>query len=545
MIGLQQTRRLLHINRVFMRYGLDEVLVALGLHKARWIGRLQPHHRLTRGSILQRPRGERIRMALEELGPVFVKLGQALSTRRDLLPDDIAEELIKLQDKVPPFDGALAQQQIEAALGQPVAELFASFDATPLASASVAQVHRATLFSGEQVVVKVLRPGIEDTIRRDIAVLYELGGMAAKYSKDASRLRPLEVVAEYERTILDELDLMREAANGSTLRRNFENSPLLYVPAVYWDYCRSNVLVLEEIHGIPIGDIDALKAAGTNFKVLAERGVEIFFTQTFRDNFFHADMHPGNIFVDVRDPENPQYIAVDFGIIGSLTDADQRYIAWNLLAFFNRDYRRVAELHIESGWVPADTRVDDFEAAARAVCEPFFDKPLGEISFGLVLLRLFSIGRRFQMEVQPQLVLLQKTLLNIEGLGRQLYPELNLWDTAKPYLERWAKERFSPQAIWEKWQTKLPELPDKLWHLAQQFEKADWQGQQQRQETLLARLLEQQQQQAKQQRWAIAGSTALVVGTLLQFAYGVSQHSVDIGLGLAAFATYCWAKAWK
>lgn len=545
MIGIQQTRRLLHINRVFMRYGLDEVLVALGLSKARWIGRLQPHHRLARGSILQRPRGERIRMALEELGPVFVKLGQTLSTRRDLLPDDIAEELIKLQDKVPPFAGELAQQQIEQALGQPVSELFAQFDTAPLASASVAQVHRATLHSGEKVVVKVLRPGIEDVIRRDVAVLYELAGIAAKYSDDASRLRPLEVVAEYERTILDELDLMREAANGSTLRRNFENSPLLYVPAVYWDYCRSNVLVLEEINGIPIGDIDALKAAGTNFKVLAERGVEIFFTQTFRDNFFHADMHPGNIFVDARDPENPQYIAVDFGIIGSLTDADQRYIAWNLLAFFNRDYRRVAELHIESGWVPADTRVDDFEAAARAVCEPFFDKPLGEISFGLVLLRLFSIGRRFKMEIQPQLVLLQKTLLNIEGLGRQLYPELNLWDTAKPYLERWAKERFSPQALWEKWQSKLPELPDRLWKLSQALEHYDPAQAQAQQKAALQQLLHQQAKAARQQRWVLVGSTAIIVGSLLQFAYGVSPYSLQLGLGLGAFASFCWYRGFK
>ena len=545
MIGIQQTRRLLQINRVFMRYGLDEVLVALGLSKARWIGRLQPHHSFTRAGVLQRPRGERIRLALEELGPVFVKLGQALSTRRDLLPDDIAEELIKLQDNVPPFDGAIAQAQIEKALGQPVTELFASFDSQPLASASVAQVHRATLKTGEKVVVKVLRPGIEDTIRSDVAVLYELARIAAKYSDDASRLRPLEVVAEYERTILDELDLMREAANGSTLRRNFENSPLLYVPAVYWDYCSSNVLVLEEISGIPIGDIDALKAAGTNFKVLAERGVEIFFTQTFRDNFFHADMHPGNIFVDVRDPENPQYIAVDFGIIGSLTDADQRYIAWNLLAFFNRDYRRVAELHIESGWVPADTRVDDFEAAARAVCEPFFDKPLGEISFGMVLLRLFSLGRRFKMEIQPQLVLLQKTLLNIEGLGRQLYPELNLWDTAKPYLERWARERFSPQAVWEQWQTKLPELPEKLWKLAQNLEQYDPQAAQAEQKAALEALLKQQQKTANQQKWMLAGSTALIVGALLQFAFGVSHHSYEIGIGLGAFAALCWYRGFK
>lgn len=523
-----------------MRYGLDEVLVALGLDKARWIGRLQPHHKLVRGSILQRPRGERIRLALEELGPVFVKLGQALSTRRDLLPDDIAEELVKLQDQVPPFDGGVAQQAIEEALGRPVEDLFDHFDPKPLASASVAQVHRATLKTGEQVVVKVLRPGIENTIRSDVAVLYELGRLAAKYSDDASRLRPLDVVAEYERTILDELDLMREAANGSSLRRNFENSPLLYVPAVYWDYCRSNVLVLEEISGIPIGDIQALQAAGTNFKALAERGVEIFFTQTFRDNFFHADMHPGNIFVDVRDPENPQYIAVDFGIIGSLTEADQRYIAWNLLAFFNRDYRRVAELHIESGWVPADTRVDDFEAAARAVCEPFFDKPLGEISFGMVLLRLFSIGRRFKMEVQPQLVLLQKTLLNIEGLGRQLYPELNLWDTAKPYLERWAKERFSPQAVWEQWQTKLPELPDKLWTLAQRLEKFDPEAAQNAQQDAIERLIRQQETAARQQRWTLIGSTALIVGALLQFAFGVSHHSYELGIGLTAFAALCW-----
>lgn len=540
MIGLQQTRRLLHINRVFMRYGLDDVLVAFGLNKARWIGRLQPHHRLARRDILQRPRGERIRMALEELGPVFVKLGQALSTRRDLLPDDIAEELIKLQDQVPAFDGRVAQQQIEAALGRPVADLFTDFDSQPLASASIAQVHRATLKSGEKVVIKVLRPGIEDTIRRDVAVLYELAKLAAKYSHDASRLRPLEVVAEYERTILDELDLMREAANGSTLRRNFENSPLLYVPAVYWDYCRSNVLVLEEISGIPIGDIKALKAAGTNFKALAERGVEIFFTQTFRDNFFHADMHPGNIFVDVRDPENPQYIAVDFGIIGSLTDADQRYIAWNLLAFFNRDYRRVAELHIESGWVPADTRVDDFEAAARAVCEPFFDKPLGEISFGMVLLRLFSLGRRFKMEIQPQLVLLQKTLLNIEGLGRQLYPELNLWDTAKPYLERWARERFSPQALFEQWQSKLPELPDKLWQLLQNAEQNTPAAQQQAMQAQINRLIGQQKDTARQKNWTLIGCTLLIVGILLQFSYGVSQYSFQYGIVLASCSVLCF-----
>lgn len=542
MIGLKQTRRLLQINKVFTQYGLDEVLVALGLRQARWVGRLQPHLALTRRKMLQRPRGERIRLALEELGPVFIKLGQALSTRLDLLPDDIAEELIKLQDNVPPFDADLARQEIEAALGQPVSEIFASFEKQPLASASVAQVHRATLHSGEKVVVKVLRPGIEDTIRRDVAVLYELARIASKYSQDARRLRPLEVVAEYEKTILDELDLMREAANGSTLRRNFDNSPLLYVPAVHWDYCRQQVLVLEEIHGIPIGDIAALKSAGTNFQVLAERGVEIFFTQVFRDNFFHADMHPGNIFVDVRDPENPSYISVDFGIIGSLTEEDQRYLAWNFIAFFNRDYRRVAELHIESGWVPADTRVDDFEAAARAVCEPFFDKPLGEISFGMVLLRLFSLGRRFKMEIQPQLVLLQKTLLNIEGLGRQLYPELNLWNTAKPYLEKWAKERFSPQAIWEQWQHKLPELPHKAWRLAQQLEQINLPASLAKHEQQLEMLLEAQKAAARGQRWTLIGASLLVVASLLQFGFGVSQYSSELGVVLSGLGLICWIR---
>lgn len=545
MIGLQQTRRLLQINRVFTRYGLDEVLVALGLNQARWIGRLQPHLVLTRRDILKRPRGERIRLALEELGPVFVKLGQALSTRIDLLPEDIAVELIKLQDKVTPFDAELAREAIETALGQPVTELFASFEAQPLASASVAQVHRATLHSGEKVVVKVLRPGIEKTIRRDVAVLYELARIASKYSSEAGRLRPLEVVAEYEKTILDELDLLREAASGSALRRNFENSPLLYVPTVHWDYCRQQVLVLEEIQGIPVGDITRLKAAGTNFKTLAERGVEIFFTQVFRDNFFHADMHPGNIFVDSRDPENPQYISVDFGIIGSLTEEDQRYLAYNFIAFFNRDYRRVAELHIESGWVPADTRVDDFEAAARAVCEPFFDKPLGEISFGMVLLRLFSLGRRFKMEVQPQLVLLQKTLLNIEGLGRQLYPELNLWDTAKPYLEQWAKDRFSPQALWEQWQHKLPELPHKAWHLAQQLEQLNLPQALAQQQQQLERLIEAQAAASRRHRWTLIGASLLLVATLLQFGLGISQNSKELGIVLSGLGLLCWLRGSK
>ncbi|EXJ09817.1 Aminoglycoside acetyltransferase regulator [Nitrincola nitratireducens] len=397
-----------------------------------------------------------------------------LSTRRDLLADDVALELARLQDSVPPFSGQQAQRIIEESLGQSVTELFAEFEQAPMASASVAQVHSATLKNGQSVVVKVIRPGIAKVIQQDISLLYTLAWLVCKLWKEGRRLRPIEVVEEYEQTIFDELDLRKEAANGSQLRRNFDGSSILYVPEIYWDYTRRNVLVMERIYGIPVANMDQLHAQNTNMEKLAERGVEIFFTQVFRDSFFHADMHPGNIFVSIDNPEDPQYIAIDFGIIGSLSEEDQSYLARNILAFFRRDYRQVAQLHIDSGWVPSNTNVHAFETAIRSVCEPIFEKPLKEISFGLVLLGLFQTARRFNMEVQPQLVLLQKTLLNIEGLGRQLYPDLDLWKTAKPFLENWMKERMGPKAVFHavkeqapEWLEKFPQVPQLLFDVLQ------------------------------------------------------------------------------
>jgi ubiquinone biosynthesis protein len=403
-----------------------------------------------------------LRRALEELGPLFVKFGQAVSVRRDLLPADLADELAKLQDQVPPFPSALALQALERAFQRPVADVFARFDEQPLAAASIAQVHTALLHDGHEVVVKILRPNVGAMLRRDLEVLFAFARLAERYWPPAHRLHPVEVVAEFEKSLSHELDLMREAASAAQLRRNFEDSVKLYVPEVHWDYCRSNVLTMERIHGIPISAVGKLRASGANIKRLAENGVDIFFTQVFRHNFFHADMHPGNVFVDVSDPDNPRYVAVDFGIVGSLSPLDQQYLAENFLAFFRRDYRRVATLHIASGWVPENTRVDELEAAVRAVCEPIFNKPLKEISFGLVLLRLFETAREFQMEVQPQLVLLQKTLLAIEGLGRQLYPELDLWSTAKPILEDWMRERKDPRAQLKRLLESLPQIGDDL-----------------------------------------------------------------------------------
>jgi ubiquinone biosynthesis protein len=370
-----------------------------------------------------------------------------LSTRRDLLPEDIANELARLQDNVPPFPEEQAIAIIEKALGKPVTELYAQFDSAPMASASVAQVHTARLHSGDAVVVKVVRPDIEPVIRQDLALMFTLARLVARHLPDGRRLRPVEVVRDYELTILDELDLGREAANASQLRRNFEDSKLVYVPQVYWEYTCRKVFTMERINGIPVTDMDTLRARNVDLKLLAERGVEIFFTQVLRDSFFHADMHPGNIFIDATDPADPTYIAVDCAIIGALSESDQYYLARNLLGIFRRDYHEVAQLHVECGWVPADTRVQDFESAMRAVCEPVFERPISEISFGQLLIYLFRTARRFDMEVQPSLVLLQKTLLNIEGLGRQLYPDLNLWDTAQPFLEKWVAER-------------LPQLPD-------------------------------------------------------------------------------------
>lgn len=423
-----------------------------------------------------RPRGTRLRMALEDLGPVFVKFGQALSTRPDLLPPDVATELAKLQDCVPAFAGAEARHIVETALGKPIKDLFESFDTVPLASASVAQVHAARLppgpggapGSGPRVVVKVLRPDVEKHVARDVAVMHALARLAARFVPEARRLRPEAIIDEYEHIIFDELDLMREGGNAALLRRNWLGSKLIYHPLVFWDYTRPNVLVLERIDGICIRELDRLRALGVNFQVLAERGVEIFFRQVFRDNFFHADMHPGNIFVDVSDPAHPSYQAVDFGIVGSLSDADQRYLAENFLAFFNRDYKRVAELHLESGWIPPGTRVQDFESAIRTVCEPIFEKPLKDISFGFFLLRLFQIARRFDYQVQPQLVLLQKTLLTVEGLGRQLYPELDLWKTAKPIMEEWMRSRIGPRKMLAILRGQVPALAESLPVLVQQ-----------------------------------------------------------------------------
>jgi ubiquinone biosynthesis protein len=454
---LRVLARLLEIQRVLLRHGLDDFVRATHLYRPlRFVFFLSPGLWLARRQNISR--GARLRLALEELGPIFVKFGQAVSTRRDLLPNDIADELAKLQDRVPPFSGAIARTGIERAYGKPVMEVFSEFDETPLAAASIAQVHVARLRSGQEVVVKVLRPDMREVIERDLEVLYALADLAQRYWPEARRLRPLEVVREYEKTIIDELDLMREAANAALLKRNFAGSPLLYVPEVYWDYCRVDVMVMERIHGVPISDMAALKKAGTDIPKLARNGVEIFFTQVFRHNFFHADMHPGNIFVLLGDPQNPRYAAVDFGIMGTLDPRDQHYLAENFLAVFDRDYRRVAVLHVESGWVPPNTRVDEMESAIRTVCEPIFDKPIKDISFGTLLLRLFEISRRFNMEVQPQLILLQKTLLNIEGLGRDLYPDLDIWNTASPILRDWMRERVSVRTVFSSLRKQWPEL---------------------------------------------------------------------------------------
>ena len=458
MLRRRTIARLIGIQRVLVKYGLDDIIKQTHLLRPlRFFFYLFPRRRDTSA-----PLGERIRLALEELGPIFVKFGQAVSTRRDLLPREIADELAKLQDEVPPFPAAQAIEILNAAYGKPVDEVFKRFDTEPFAAASIAQVHTAQLPNGNEVIVKLLRPGVQELIERDLEVLRLLAALANRYWEHGKRLRPLEVVDEYERTVIDELDLMREAANTAQLRRNFAGSDMLYVPDIYWDFCLPEVLVQERIYGIPISDMDALREAGTNIQRLAENGVEIFFTQVFRHNFFHADMHPGNIFVIATDPERPKYAAVDFGIIGTLSPKDQRYLAENFLAFFDRDYHRIAKLHLDSGWVPEGTRIDQLETAVRTVCEPIFNKPLAEISFAQVLMRLFRVARRFNVEIQPQMILLHKTLFNIEGLGRVLYPQLDLWKTAHPVLKKWMRDQLGPAAMLEDLRENLPQIRDAL-----------------------------------------------------------------------------------
>ena len=460
--------RLAKIARVGLRFGLDRLIFE---HDPE--GRLALPLQLLNGLCFWRnaadltaPRGQRLRQALEALGPIFVKFGQVLSTRRDLLPPDLADELALLQDRVPPYPAEQAIAEIEKSFNRPLAEIYGTFEREPVASASVAQVHFATLHDGHEVAVKVLRPGIAPVIAHDLALLDTFASLLERFWSDGKRLKPREVVAEFAKHLADELDLMREAANCSQLRRNFTNSTLLLVPEVHWDYCTHSVMTMERMHGIPIGQTDRLREAGVDLKQLSRAGVETFFTQVFRDGFFHADMHPGNILISDNPATFGRYVALDFGIVGTLTETDQKYMAINFLAFFQRDYKRVAIAHIESGWAPAGTRVDELEAAVRAVCEPIFDRPLKEISFGKVLLRLFQTSRRFNVEIQPQLVLLQKTLLNIEGLGRQLDPDLDLWQTAKPYLEHWMHEQVGVRGLINhlkreapQWATLLPQLP--------------------------------------------------------------------------------------
>jgi ubiquinone biosynthesis protein len=477
----RQLFRLSRIARVFIRHGLDEFVDTLHLFRPyRTVLRLLPWRWWRPAD--DSPRGVRLREALEELGPVFVKFGQVLSTRPDLLAEDLATELAKLQDQVAPFSGDQAKLLVEQAYGDALEDHLRNFNAEPVAAASVAQVHLAELLDGTEVIVKVLRPDIDEVIARDLDLLYALAGLAEQYWDEGPRLRPVEVVGEFDKTIHDELDLRREAANASQLRANFIDSEIVYVPKVYWEHTRQNVMVMERIHGIPIRDVDAIRKAGIDMRQLAHNGVEIFFTQAFRDGFFHADMHPGNIFVS----EDGQYRAVDFGIVGTLSDSDKRYLAENFLAFFNRDYHAVADAHLRAGWVPPHTRVEEFEAAIRTVCEPIFAKPINEISFGRFVLQLFQVARRFEMPIQPQLVLLQKTLLNIEGLGRQLYPQLDLWETAKPYLEDWMNRQVGPRAFVEgikkelpKWNRILPQVPSLAYDVMRKLSEAEFANQSQ------------------------------------------------------------------
>ena len=505
-----------------LRFGLDEL--ALSVFQRPWIRLLTKV--VSVGRDLRAPRGERLRLALESLGPIFVKLGQVMSTRRDLLAPDIADELARLQDQVPPFDSAIAVAIIEKAFGRPLDKIFATFDLKPIASASIAQVHFATLPNGKEVAVKVLRPNMLPAIEKDLALMHMMAGWVESASADGKRLKPREVIAEFDKYLHEELDLLREASNAAQLRRNMQSLNLVMIPEMHWDFCMPNVMVMERMKGVPISQVQRLVDAGVDMKKLARDGITIFFTQVFRDGFFHADMHPGNIQVSLEPATFGRYISLDFGIVGTLTEVDKEYLAQNFIAFFRRDYKRVADLHIESGWVPAHTRSDELEAAIRACCEMYFDRPLKELSLGLVLMRLFQTSRRFQVEIQPQLVLLQKTLLNIEGLGRELDPDLDLWSTAKPFLEKWMREQVGPEKFWDQLKAEapmyaklIPTLPRLLAQYLKNVPAAN--GVQASQKDLLTLLVEQKRTNRLLQS-IIYGGMGFLLGLLaMQFIYRI------------------------
>ncbi|QLB16991.1 ubiquinone biosynthesis regulatory protein kinase UbiB [Mannheimia varigena] len=514
-------RRFYQIIHTFLRYGIDEAIPNLPITRKMKLGRRALFWVKNQHS--EKPYGVRLRLALQELGPVWIKLGQMLATRRDLFAPELADQLALLQDNVEPFEGKVARQIMEQALGGSLETWFEDFDETALASASIAQVHTAKFnqnqpLAGKDVVLKVIRPGIEPVIKADLELMYKIAQLIPKLSNDGKRLRAVEVVREYEKTILDELDLRKEMHNAVRLRANFENSEMLYVPEMYQDFCHKNLIVMERIYGIPVSNIAELEANGTDMKLLAERGVQVFFTQVFRDSFFHADMHAGNIFVSRENPHNPQYIGIDCGIVGTLNHNDKRYLAESFVAFFNRDYRRVALMHVESGWTPPDTDIDKFEQAFREVCEPIFAKPLSEISFGHVLLNLFNVAREFNMEVQPQLVLLQKTLLYIEGLGRQVYPQLDLWQTAKPFLQNWLNEQVGMKAMVRDIKQRLPqyrehfaEFPEALFKALQQQKQINFR---------LAEInesLKSQQSNGNSRFITLSVSAMVILGTLWKF----------------------------
>jgi len=529
--------RLITIQRILVGYRLDELLDKVPVLKSfKYFFILLPR-KISKNSSL----GERIRKALEELGPIFVKFGQVVSTRRDLLPEEIANELAKLQDQVTPFSKSQALEILDTAYDKSIDQIFEKIDDEPLAAASIAQVHSAKLSDGKDVIIKILRPNIQTQIVKDISALYIIARSLENFWSESEQVKPTEIVKEYEKTIINELDLKREAANAARLKKNFSESEMLYVPEIYWDYCRTNILVQERIYGTPIRDIDTLKKQKTNIKALAENGVEIFFTQVFRHNFFHADMHPGNIFVQIEDPDFPKYAAVDFGIIGTLTKDDQYYLAENFLAFFEGDYNKIAQLHIDSGWVPSETRVDEFEIAIRTVCEPIFNKPLSDISFANVLISLFNTARQFNMEVQPQLILLQKTLFNIEGLGRQLYPELDLWKTAYPVLKVWMNEQIGFKSVASDFKKNLPlfrqtarDFPKIIKRFSSQAEIENKNRQN------IAELKKQFIRQKEQFFFLAIGATLFMSGILVT----LFSPNTTIGITLSTIAIIGFIKAW-